>query len=194
MAEKTKRNLIEQCRLKESIFASKKEVIDHQKSISDLKVASVEDRFEKARKELCDKEKQFEDLQKKLAERTKIYEEIQDDTQQKEMLTKDVTRRIEEKERRVLDLKRIISELRKFKTQRLLDLERLNERKEAIVWRRENGYPNYEKEILDRYLALKGNIRVFVRVRPILSSDFRAYGGSRDSFDKLEQAIEMPNQ
>ena len=76
MADKTKRNLIEQCRLKETIFASKKEVIDHQKSISDLKVATVEERLEKAKKELCDKEKQFQNLQKRLEERTKIYEEI----------------------------------------------------------------------------------------------------------------------
>ena len=39
----------------------------------------------------------------------------------------------------------------------------------------------------------KGNIRIFVRMRPILHGDFVAYDGSRESFDELEKKIKMPN-
>ena len=54
-------------------------------------------------------------------------------------------------------------------------------------------YPEYEKELLDRYLQYKGNIRVFVRARPILPNDYKAYAGSRDSFEAFEQQIYIPN-
>lgn len=54
-------------------------------------------------------------------------------------------------------------------------------------------YPAYEKELLDRYLASKGNIRVFIRVRPILKNDFSAYNGTRDSFAVIEKQINIPN-
>jgi hypothetical protein len=36
-------------------------------------------------------------------------------------------------------------------------------------------YPSYEKSLLNKYLEAKGNIRVFVRVRPLLKNDFTAY-------------------
>ena len=55
----------------------------------------------------------------------------------------------------------------------------------AINHRVEERYPAYEKELLDLYLRYKGNIRVFVRARPILPNDFTAYAGTRESFDLI---------
>ena len=40
-----------------------------------------------------------------------------------------------------------------------------------------------KKKLLNLYLELKGNIRVFVRCRPILPIDFKAYEGTKESFD-----------
>jgi hypothetical protein len=60
-----------------------------------------------------------------------------------------------------------------------------------VIDRRNNFYPEFEKKILDQYLQLKGNIRVFVRVRPILPADFKAYEGSKDSFEHLEQQLKL---
>ena len=56
-----------------------------------------------------------------------------------------------------------------------------------------NYYPVYEKELLNRYLEAKGNIRVFVRVRPILKNDFKAYEGNKASFSQFEEQLRMPN-
>jgi len=54
----------------------------------------------------------------------------------------------------------------------------LKDRLSLIQARKEHYYPKYEKHLLNQYLEYKGNIRVFVRVRPILSQDFKAYGGT----------------
>ena len=43
----------------------------------------------------------------------------------------------------------------------------------------------YEKELLNKYLEYKGNIRVFVRLRPTIPIDFKAYDGTKESFDKI---------
>ena len=52
----------------------------------------------------------------------------------------------------------------------------------------------YEKQLLNKYLEYKGNIRVFIRSRPVLPIDFRAYEGSRDSFDKIEKSTSIVNE
>lgn len=52
----------------------------------------------------------------------------------------------------------------------------------------------YEKELLNKYLEYKGNIRVFIRSRPILPIDFKAYEGTRESFDRIEKAITIHNE
>ncbi len=46
---------------------------------------------------------------------------------------------------------------------------------------------------MNEYLEYKGNIRVFVRVRPILSQDFKAYGGNDQSFEILTKCIQVNN-
>jgi len=62
-----------------------------------------------------------------------------------------------------------------------------------MIYRKEVFYPQYEKRLLDQYLELKGNIRVFVRVRPILPNDYKAYEGTRESFAILEKQIRIVN-
>ena len=62
-----------------------------------------------------------------------------------------------------------------------------------MIYRKEVFYPQYEKRLLDQYLELKGNIRVFVRVRPILPNDYKAYEGNRESFAILEKQIRILN-
>ena len=59
------------------------------------------------------------------------------------------------------------------------------ERLRLIADRAENYHPKVEKNLLNQYLEFKGNIRVFVRVRPLLSQDFKAYSGSTESFEAL---------
>lgn len=61
------------------------------------------------------------------------------------------------------------------------------------MYRRDHLYPDLEKKLLDQYIRLKGNIRVFLRIRPILAQDYKAYEGSRDSFDRLEAQLQTPN-
>lgn len=72
-------------------------------------------------------------------------------------------------------------------------IEALKVRKAQMILRKEQFYPAYEKRLLDQYLELKGNIRVFVRVRPILANDFKAYEGTRESFAVIEKSIKIPN-
>lgn len=62
-----------------------------------------------------------------------------------------------------------------------------------MITRLDSVYPPYEQELLDRYLKYKGNIRVFIRARPILANDFKAYGGTRDSFSAIEKQLTIPN-
>jgi len=72
-------------------------------------------------------------------------------------------------------------------------IEEYKKRIELIRWRRENYFPVYEKELLNNYLEYKGNIRVFIRSRPILPIDFKAYDGTKESFSKLEKATKIYN-
>ncbi|CDW89872.1 kinesin-like motor protein heavy chain [Stylonychia lemnae] len=51
----------------------------------------------------------------------------------------------------------------------------------------------YEEEAIVN-LGQKGNIRVFARVRPILPQDFKAYGGTEESFQQLTQSIKILNK
>ena len=63
-----------------------------------------------------------------------------------------------------------------------------------IDWRSTQFYPEYEKQLLNKYLEHKGNIRVFVRLRPILPIDFKAYDGTKESFEKIEKSMKVLNQ
>ena len=87
-----------------------------------------------------------------------------------------------EKEAKLEAVRVAIGEQRLLKKTTLEKLGKLEERKQDVLKRREHFYPNLERQLLDQYLQLKGNIRVFVRVRPILPIDFKAYQGTRDSF------------
>lgn len=64
---------------------------------------------------------------------------------------------------------------------------------EQMQWRREVYYKQYEKELLNKYLEYKGNIRVFIRSRPILPIDFKAYDGTKASFERLESSTKIYN-
>jgi len=63
-----------------------------------------------------------------------------------------------------------------------------------MKWRKEVFFPQYQKELLNKYLEYKGNIRVFIRSRPTLPSDFKAYNGTKESFAKLEEATKIINE
>jgi hypothetical protein len=52
-------------------------------------------------------------------------------------------------------------------------------------------YPKLSKQLLNTYSEYKGNIRVFVRVRPFLSQDFKAYGGTQESFEQVQKSIQI---
>ena len=69
----------------------------------------------------------------------------------------------------------------------------MKRRIELIKWRREVYMPATEKSLLNKYLEYKGNIRVFVRSRPILPIDFKAYDGTKETFAKLEKATKVYN-
>ena len=66
-------------------------------------------------------------------------------------------------------------------------------RMEHIKYRKEEYFPKYEKELLNKYLEYKGNIRVFIRSRPILPIDFKAYDGTKESFDKIQKCVKIHN-
>lgn len=72
--------------------------------------------------------------------------------------------------------------------------EELIARSHAIEQRFAEYYPQLEKRILNRYLECKGNIRVFVRVRPVLAIDYKAYNGTKESFEKIAQATRVCNE
>jgi len=48
--------------------------------------------------------------------------------------------------------------------------------------------------LLNLYLELKGNIRVFVRCRPILQIDYKAYEGTKESFEQMKKSLRFLNQ
>ena len=64
---------------------------------------------------------------------------------------------------------------------------------EQSVNRLDKVFPAYETALLDRYLKCKGNIRVFIRVRPILPNDFKAYGGTPEQLKQIEGQLMIPN-
>ena len=72
-------------------------------------------------------------------------------------------------------------------------MEEIRVRKDLIKFRRETYFEKYEKELLNKYLEHKGNIRVFVRSRPILPIDYKAYDGTKESFARLEAATKVLN-
>ena len=72
-------------------------------------------------------------------------------------------------------------------------IEEYRQRIEKIRWRKEHYFPKYEKELLNKYLEYKGNIRVFIRSRPVLPIDFKAYDGTQESFDKILKATRFIN-
>lgn len=84
-------------------------------------------------------------------------------------------------------------EAQALKALKLESIESLKHRKDLMQRRKEEFYPQFEKNLLEKYLELKGNIRVFVRVRPILSNDFKAYEGTKEQFELLEKQIRIPN-
>lgn len=92
----------------------------------------------------------------------------------------EVKESIAEKRVRVEQMKVRIEQLREAKAKRIEEIKDLDERQVDIDDRVARVYPAYEKELLDRYLASKGNIRVFIRVRPILKNDYTAYAGTPD--------------
>ena len=61
----------------------------------------------------------------------------------------------------------------------------IQERIDLIRDRRSNFFPAYERQLLDTYLEYKGNIRVFIRSRPILPNDFKAYDLSKEDSERL---------
>ena len=73
----------------------------------------------------------------------------------------------------------------------LKQTQEYKDRSAQIKDKLENYYPAYEKELLNKYLEYKGNIRVFVRSRPILPIDYKAYDGSKESFEKIEQSTKV---
>ena len=55
-----------------------------------------------------------------------------------------------------------------------------------MEWRKNEFFPQYQKDLLNKYLEYKGNIRVFIRSRPILPIDYKAYNGTMEAFKELE--------
>ena len=72
-------------------------------------------------------------------------------------------------------------------------MEEMKERLDNLRQRKQISFPKYEKELLNQYLEYKGNIRVFIRSRPILPIDFRAYDGTKESFEKLKNQTKIHN-
>ena len=96
-------------------------------------------------------------------------------------------------EKRVAQGKELLEHLRIEREGKELKVEELKKRLQLIAERKENYYERYEKHLLNQYLEYKGNIRVFVRVRPFLSQDFKAYGGTQESFEQVQKAISVLN-
>lgn len=76
---------------------------------------------------------------------------------------------------------------------KLKQIREYEERIEKIKYRREHYFPKYKKELLNKYLEYKGNIRVFVRSRPVLPIDYKAYDGTKESFEKILSCTKILN-
>ena len=63
-----------------------------------------------------------------------------------------------------------------------------------IEWRQNVFFSQYSRELLNKYLEYKGNIRVFIRNRPTLPIDFKAYNGTKEAFEMLEKATKIINE
>lgn len=61
----------------------------------------------------------------------------------------------------------------------------MSKRIDLIEDRKVNFFPGYERQLLNTYLEYKGNIRVFIRSRPILRIDYKAYGGTPETFERI---------
>ena len=72
-------------------------------------------------------------------------------------------------------MKEKLAALKSKKEEELVKIRLLEETSARVKLRSDTFYPAFEKRLLDDYLRLKGNIRVFIRVRPLLKSDARAY-------------------
>lgn len=97
----------------------------------------------------------------------------------------------EEISQRVACGKSKLEEMKAKKAKLLEELNGMEKRMRLIEERSEHYYPKIMKEQLNQYLEYKGNIRVFVRVRPILGQDFKAYGGTPESFEAIQKSISV---
>ena len=144
--------------------------------------ASIQLKEAKEHQELTTQQKQLdthtEDLKKKRA----FFLDLEHETARLSKMLEEKRKEKSEKEAKLEAVRVAIGEQRLLKKTTLEKLGKLEERKQDVLKRREHFYPNLERQLLDQYLQLKGNIRVFVRVRPILPIDFKAYQGTRDSF------------
>lgn len=86
-----------------------------------------------------------------------------------------------------------LARLKREKEDKLAKIAEIKNRLNLIERRKVDYFPQLEKSLLNQYLEYKGNIRVFVRVRPILSQDFKAYSGSAEQFDSLQKALQTIN-
>ena len=61
----------------------------------------------------------------------------------------------------------------------------LKKKHELLLFKKEQWLPKYRQRLLNDTLELKGNNRVFVRVRPVIDQDSKAYEQCGGSFESI---------
>ncbi len=137
------------------------------------------------------KQQQLADLTNQVLQKRLYYSNLESETRDAKILLDSARAEKIEKENEIAAARTQLEGISAAKEAKLSEIKRLKAEEALVIDRRNNFYPEFEKKILDQYLQLKGNIRVFVRVRPILPADFKAYEGSKDSFEHLEQQLKL---
>ena len=137
------------------------------------------------------KQQQLADLTNQVLQKRLYYSNLESETRDATILLDSARAEKIEKENEIAAARAQLEGISAAKEEKLSEIKRLKAEEASVIDRRNNFYPEFEKKILDQYLQLKGNIRVFVRVRPILPADFKAYEGSKDSFEHLEQQLKL---
>ena len=191
--DKAKRTLMEICKVKTSSNGIEKKVYNAQKW--KLERQTIEKNSERVELEnRVNIEQKFVDsLADQLAEKKRFFRSIKEQKELQQVLL--VEKRAEYLQKLKVN-NTLADRIAQLYAEKKLAQERITgyeEQKQEIIHRIDQIYPVYEKELLDRYLKYKGNIRVFIRARPILPNDYTAYSGTRESFDLIQSQLVIPN-
>lgn len=178
----------------------KQELAKTQKTVHEIQTLSLEKtklsleiQLSNAQLEVAQRSQETESLRAQFAANTERFRNVEEDNKRLEENVTNLKQQTVTLNEEIDNESKRLAILKQSKEDKLQKITELKSRLQMIQRRKEDYFPRLEKSLLNQYLEYKGNIRVFVRVRPLLSQDFKAYSGTAESFDQLQKSIQSLN-